>query len=223
MPITQKTLIRDMPNGDRIVAHLELREALPGERFDERGLSPSFSATGELYEKRGTWSGAAAQRNGREPATSGCIHEEILRAFPHLESFVALHLSDPSGLPMHAEANGWYWYCGTRTDIVRPRYCGINGDIYAWRLAERNLPDTIEGRVEYCYQIACEMLRVDEISIEVEPYEPPADAPAWGTPWVESKLAYTERVRTAFTEFVNAQQARWEQEAAAGRALLESL
>lgn len=43
------------------------------------------------------------------PPTCGCIHEEILTAFPNLRPLVNLHLSTLDGIPMHAEANGWYW------------------------------------------------------------------------------------------------------------------
>lgn len=223
MPITTRTLTRDMPNGDRIVAHLELREAVAGSRFDEHGLSPGFSATTDTYYKHGTWSGAACQRNGREPDSFGADHQSILRAFPKLESFVALHLSDPNGLPMHAESNGWYWYCGSRTDIALPRYCGINGDIYAWRLDERGLSDTDEGRREYCRQIACETLRVDEIILDTEPRRRRDYWPAWGGPWAESLNDYTKRVHDTFDAFVAAQRERYHREAADAAAWLKAL
>lgn len=100
----QRTLIKDLPDRSRIVARLELREE--GDRGD---LSPAFSVTGDLYESHGTWSGAAQSRNGREADSCGCIHEEITRAFPELEPLIRLHLSDPAGVPMHAEANAYYF------------------------------------------------------------------------------------------------------------------
>jgi len=48
----------------------------------------------------------------RDPViTCGAIHEIILEHFPELAPIVKVHLSEPDGLPMHAEANARYW-CG---------------------------------------------------------------------------------------------------------------
>jgi hypothetical protein len=98
MTDTKRTLVRDMPNRSRVVATLDIG----------RGY---FSLTGELYEPHGTWSGKARHENEREPDSGGQITDEVLRAFPKLAGFARMHLSDlETGEPMHAEANGWYWY-----------------------------------------------------------------------------------------------------------------
>jgi hypothetical protein len=110
MPKITRTLTKDLPDGTRVVAELELRLARDGERFDESGLSPGFGVTGEIYEPRSNAKGAARQRQGREPDGWGAIGEELVRYFPKIAPIAALHLSDPDGAPMHAEANGWYWY-----------------------------------------------------------------------------------------------------------------
>lgn len=101
---TRRPLWRDLPGKRYIVVNIEVREN------DPTGLSDGFSVTGELYEPHGTWSGAAQFRNGREADIGGCIHAEILEAFVGLKPIVDLHLSDLDGAPMHADANGWYWY-----------------------------------------------------------------------------------------------------------------
>lgn len=59
-----------------------------------------FSITAETYVK---------STNGRFVfSTGGCIHEEILKHFPKFAPFVALHLCDFKGQPMHCTANGFY-------------------------------------------------------------------------------------------------------------------
>lgn len=48
----------------------------------------------------------------------GCLHEEILRKVPLFAPFVALHLSDANGAPMHAMANGFYWLAGCTPEAL---------------------------------------------------------------------------------------------------------
>lgn len=79
---------------------------------DDARLSDGFSVTGALYEPHGTWSGKAQYTNGRYPDASGAMHEEILQFAPELAPLVSVHLADPNGVPMHAVANGWYFYSG---------------------------------------------------------------------------------------------------------------
>lgn len=79
---------------------------------DPRGLSDAFAITADLYEPHGTWSGRAQFENGREMDAGGCMHDEILKFAPELAPLVAVHLADPDGVPMHAVANGWYFYSG---------------------------------------------------------------------------------------------------------------
>ena len=44
--------------------------------------------------------------------SGGAGHDKILKYFPRFADLAALHLSDIDGVPMHAEANGWYWLSG---------------------------------------------------------------------------------------------------------------
>lgn len=194
--VIRRTVTRDLPNRTRIVARLELGIAPEGERLTEAGLSPHFSTVCDIYEPRSNASGAARQRLGREPDSGGADTEAIARAFPKLKPIADLHLSDPDGVPLHAEANGWYWYAGSRPDVVE-QYTGFNGEIHAWQLEERGLPDSDLGRRAYCYRLACEILRVAAI--------------------------HNDLTREQFTAFVDDQRERWAQEATEARALLESL
>lgn len=109
-----KTIGRDLPNGDYVEITAELRDG-------SNGLSPAFSVTLTGWEKRGTWSGRAAKRNGRQWVFGGADHDLVLRAAPGLAPIVAVHLADPSGVPMHAEANGWYFYSGQAATYERSK------------------------------------------------------------------------------------------------------
>jgi hypothetical protein len=109
---TRKRIGRDLPNGDYLEIEAE-------ERDGSGGLSAGFAVTCLGWEKRGTWSGRAAARNGREAVYAGADHATILRAAPELAPIVAAHLADPDGVPMHAVANGWYFYSGAAAAYER--------------------------------------------------------------------------------------------------------
>ena len=39
----------------------------------------------------------------------GCLHDEIIKAFPQLANLVALHGADMDGVPSYVVENGWYF------------------------------------------------------------------------------------------------------------------
>lgn len=108
----KKTIGRDLPGGVYVEIEAE-------ERDGSLGLSPGFAVTGMLWEKQGTWDGRACRRNGRDCVAAGQITDEIREAAPELAPIMAVHLADPSGLPMHALANGWYFYSGAAANYER--------------------------------------------------------------------------------------------------------
>lgn len=61
-----------------------------------------FSVTGDIFPVENPRSGVC-----------GAVGQELLEAFPWAKPLVDLHLSDNSGVPMHAAENGWYWAGGT--------------------------------------------------------------------------------------------------------------
>jgi hypothetical protein len=75
-------------------------------------VSDGFAITADLYEPHGTWDGRAQYRNGREADAIGTMHDEIRVFAPELQPFIDVHLADLDGVPMHAVANGWYFYSG---------------------------------------------------------------------------------------------------------------
>jgi hypothetical protein len=105
MTTTKKTVERQ--RGQRfIVINIELRED------DARGLSDGFSITAELYEPHGNRSGKSRFDKGLDADSGGCLHDEIRLFAPELVPLINVHLADLDGTPMHAVANGWYFYSG---------------------------------------------------------------------------------------------------------------
>jgi hypothetical protein len=71
------------------------------------GQRPYFTITAELHSRS---LGGSSYRS--EPEACGCLHDEILQRFPDFGPLVDMHLADEDGVPIHAEANGWYWLAG---------------------------------------------------------------------------------------------------------------
>jgi hypothetical protein len=133
----RRTLIRDLADRTRVIVHVEM-----GENGDAGGLSLTFAVTTELYGSHGTHGGKSRHLNDRDPDSFGCLHDATLRAFPELAPLVALHLSDSeTGEPMHAEANGLYFYRAARglpggwsDDYHHAKREGLTVDDYARRV-----------------------------------------------------------------------------------------
>lgn len=98
----KKTLTGVMEDGSKIRAVLQLRDG-------SDGLSPGFSVTGEIWLS-GDLDHKPDMR--REPDVAGAIGVSVAATWPHLKDLVDLHLASPDGIPMHALANGWYFYSG---------------------------------------------------------------------------------------------------------------
>lgn len=73
----------------------------------------------------------ASWLHGREDAF-GAAHRELVKLWPELQPLAALHLSDIHGVPMHAEANGWYWMAGACGGLGE-RYHGGNSERQHWK------------------------------------------------------------------------------------------
>ena len=77
-----------------------------------------FSLTADIYEKTA---------RGWRDVGGGCCHEHILSLRPDLAPFAALHLATCDGVPMHAIANAWYWFCGFGPGVSTEKYHGGSG------------------------------------------------------------------------------------------------
>lgn len=68
------------------------------------------------------------------PESSGAALDEIIEHWPHLKPLADLHLSDIDGVPMHAEANGWYWLAGAIKELSwHTQHHGGNGQRQHWK------------------------------------------------------------------------------------------
>lgn len=55
---------------------------------------------------------------GNSKDSGGCMHEEILKAFPEMAPIIDLHLSNMDGVPSHGFANGLYWLKENEIDAL---------------------------------------------------------------------------------------------------------
>ena len=119
MSNTTKTIGRDLADG----SYIEI-EAI--ERDGSDGFSAGFAITATGWDKRGGWSGRKRSRNAhgmpRDCDFCGQCHDLILAVAPELAPLVTAHLAGQDGTPMHAVANGWYFYSGAASAYERERY-----------------------------------------------------------------------------------------------------
>lgn len=104
-PSTIYTTTKSRPNGERLTIQVRMDDECNNGHAD-------FAITATLYDKHG------------RGIAGGCMHEEIAKASPKLQPFIDVHLNDATtGAPMHALANGWYFYelaVGRREDQYKP-------------------------------------------------------------------------------------------------------
>jgi hypothetical protein len=89
---------------------------------------------------------------GGDDGWGGACHDEILALRPDLAPFVALHLSDLEGVPLHVLGNGFYWIDG----IVNGEF----GSEYHGSKDGRNTPHD-------CYEIAKKHFRIDDAELDL--------------------------------------------------------
>lgn len=154
-----------------------------GLRYLNGNSSPYFSVCGTIYrpEARGIDAG-------------GQLHDEILKYWPELAPVMALHLSDESGVPMHAVQNAWYWLAGY--------YGGAGGRFHG----------SNDGRFtpEMCLTIFADYVR-----LSIEDARAVAVAASAGAPYDEAKRY--------IMLWVEAQKERWAKEAREAIELLDRL
>lgn len=183
---------RSIPSGRRYRLTMKV---VGGLQYLKGNRLPYFSLTVDIHRK-----GFPNQCQ-----SGGCDHETILKYYPEYADLAALHLSDINGVPMYAEANGWYWMAGAVDGNFGERYHGGN--------SKQNFPkppnaprrgawDTTDYR-EPTFEESLETFsRYARVSIEI------ARA-------LRSDLLATDTPRAAFAAWIEAQKPRWAAEAKA--------
>lgn len=156
---------------------------------------PRFSVTGEIKTDRGRWE------------SGGCLHHEIARAAPELAPLIALHLSTEMGVPLHAEANGWYWLAGALGGLGE-QYHGGNGKGQHWKDDGLTFDGYREATPDECLAVFADHCRVDmeeaqRIAQDVADHHPSG--------------------RKRWVELCEGMRPRWFAEAGAGMELLHKL
>lgn len=148
-----------------------------------------FSTTAEIATER--------ERRKNDCQAFGCLHDEILAAWPEVAPLIALHLSDFDGVPMHAVANGFYWLAGNAPHHFGVRYHGGN-----------------DRTAEECKQICMEYLRISEDEFAAILND---TLQCW------HDLESATSAELVFSIAVDALRPRWKAEAEAGLALIRKL
>ena len=84
----------------------------------------TISLDDDCRNGREDWSVTAVIYEDGRDVGGGCCHEHILELRPELADFVALHLCDFTGVPMHGMANGFYFFAGWKGGLGEKYHAG---------------------------------------------------------------------------------------------------
>lgn len=171
-----------LPNGHILKATACLQAA--------NNQTPYFSLQGEERNPR--------IRRDDGIVCCGCMHDELVRHWPDLKELALLHLSDINGVPMHAEANGWYWLAGALGGLSE-HYHGSRGS------SNRTRRD--------CFRIFMDHVRISRPeAIELVRSIMKTPAKRYG----RDDIGYdrnNQKRRAVFHRWIECQKPRWKREA----------
>jgi hypothetical protein len=178
-----------------------------------------FSVTAEVPNLRGT-----------DIERGGCMHREILLAWPAVKPIVDLHLSDMDGAPMYAEANGWYQMAGALGGAGEEYHAG-NSERQIYR-ADGSFEAYRKPTPDECLQSVADHLRIsldDARNLRDVCQQKHAETIEAGKTrtdeftWEALQKHARKAARTMFAAFVRCQAERWQAEAKAALQLIQSL
>lgn len=157
----------------------------------EGDAHPYFSVTGHVWKP-----------GARDWECCGCLHDLLVEQWPELAPVIALHLSDDTGTPMHAEANSWYQLAGYYGGAGEQYHAGNSKGTYD---GEYRTPKPEECLAQFADYVR---IPVDEAQTLAEQWRCDDDPKA---------------SRRWFGEWIKAQAPRWDSEALAARQVLDKL
>ncbi len=141
--------------------------------------------------------------------SGGAGHEEILKLYPQFADLAAMHLSDIDGVPMGAEANGWYQLAGALPQNAGEKYHAGNSQRHfpkavidparSWDTTDYRLPTPHESLQSFADYVRCDFQTAEGVRNHV------------GHVYLVS--GDWKQARAAFALWIEEQKPRWKAEA----------
>lgn len=153
----------------------------------------------------------------------GCMHDEIEKAWPEIKPIIALHLSNAdNGEPMYAEENGFYWLAGAVGGLGEDYHGGSGSSEKAPEECLAILAKHLRIELDAARHLAeaCKIAHDAGLKSPIQPTM--AHLRAGASASHDPDHAANTAAKNVFKTFVASQRDRWQKEAAAGLALLET-
>ncbi len=180
---------------------------------------PHFAVTGDIYYK------ATRTRTGDGTRACGCLHDEAAKAWPRIAPIIALHLCNADdGAPSSPVENGLYWLAGAVGGLGEKYHAGSGSDKRTVDQCLKILSEHFRIGLAEAEALANEVARIYNEAYaahEVPPTGPTLNRLA---PFRdEARKVATVTAKNVLFDYVQTQRDRWQAEAQAGIALIQSL
>ncbi len=180
---------------------------------------PHFAVTGDIYNK------SVRTRNGDGTQACGCLHDEAAKAWPKIKPIIALHLCNADdGAPSSPVANGYYWLAGAVGGLGEEYHGGSGTSAKSVDDCLRLLAEHFRIGLAEAEALANEVSRVYNETYKA--HEVPPTGPTLNrlAPFRDgARKTATIKAKNVLFDYVQMQRDRWQAEAKAGIALIQSL